>query len=416
MKNPIRVSIIVATKDRYETLFDCVRGLLRNYATAAVEIIVRDNSHQPLHDEFLSAFTGFENVVYVFDPNPVSQSENYERAVSIARGDYVTMIGDDDGISWGLLELSAWMDRFEIDAVFPGFSVYLWPGVRTRLSSASEADGTLIYAGPDGPPQLIDVNEEREKVLRSGCTTLAELPRLYYGLVSKRILDDVRRAAGSYFPGPSPDMANAYALSYFVSKFAVTSLPLFIAGNSRKSNAGLGLRGRHVGEIASLPFLPVDTTQSWNHDIPFFWSGQTIWCQSAYSAARAIGKAEEFRQKNHFARLYAKLLVFQPGFTPRTIKAFKHRHSNSGLTRMSVHAVYTLVLASASWASRATGLMLRLVKSVLVKSTALKHVEQLPNVSAASQAVDRVMQSAKLDGWLSQPLPLGSNASRPIRL
>lgn len=72
-----RVSIIVATKDRYETLFYCVRGLLINYGGDDCEIVVRDNSVQPRADEFRAAFGACPSVVYHADPTPVSQQQAF---------------------------------------------------------------------------------------------------------------------------------------------------------------------------------------------------------------------------------------------------------------------------------------------------------------------------------------------------
>lgn len=394
----VRISIIVATKDRYETLFDCIRGLLINYSGPATEIIVRDNSSRPLIDAFKAEFSRFPNVTYIVDPTPVSQSENYELAVAQARGRYVTMIGDDDGISWGLLELAAWMDRHDVDAVFPGFSVYLWPGVNTRLLPANET-GSLCYEGHLQLPRLVDPATEREAVLSSGCTSLKCLPRLYYGLVRKRCLDELRERASSYFPGPSPDMANAYSLSYCVARYVVASLPLFIAGNSRKSNAGLGLRGRHVGEIEDIAFLPRDTAEQWNRDVPFFWSGQTIWCQSACAAARAMGASDEFDRKNAFSRLYATLLVFQPRFVGRVLTAFRHRYRASSVLRTTVQAICVMALVGQLWLARVGGFLYRRLW-LPRRGSCQRRVSGLPTVSAAVRQVDSALHAMGFGQWL----------------
>jgi hypothetical protein len=400
----VRVSIIVATKDRYETLFDCVRGLLSNYGGPDVEIIVRDNSSSPRAAEFNAAFADSPNLVYVADQAQVSQSENYELALREARGEYVTMIGDDDGIAWGMLELADWMKHNDVDAVFPGFSVYLWPGVSGRFSTANES-GMLLFDSAPRELRMVDAARERRTVLSSGCTTLGDLPRLYYGLVRKHCLDQIRQEAGLYFPGPSPDMANAFTLSYYVSRFAVTSLPLFISGNSRKSNAGLGLRGQHVGEIRDLPFLPRDTVEEWNHDIPFFWSGQTIWCQSAYAAACAMGKTGEFEDRNGFCRLYAKLAVFQPEFLGRTFTAFRHRHAKSGSLVTAAHAIAILYLIAETFAGRVAGFLIRRIRSLLVRRDPEARIEGLINVSAAVREVDSTMRGMNFVQWLEDVRP-----------
>lgn len=395
-----RVSIVVATKDRYETLFDCVRGLLINYGGDDCEIVVRDNSVRPRANEFMAAFGANRCIVYHADPKPVSQSDNYERAVAMATGDYVTMIGDDDGVAWGLLQIADWMDRQGIDAFFPGFSVYLWPGVSARFSAPNE-DGRLSF-GPQLSPRLVDAQAQRKAVLASGSTSLEALPRLYYGLVRRTCLDRVRADAGAFFPGPSPDMANAFALSYVVGKLAVAELPVFIAGNSRKSAAGMGLRGHHVGEIPALPFLPRDTTAKWNPGIPYFWSGQTIWCQSAFTAAAAMGRTEEFEGENAYRMLYARVLVFQPAFAMRTVRALRARHP--GVRRQVVEMVATTMIATAMWVSRVTGFIRRRLRARSDPVASGTQVQGLPSVIDATRHVDSVMQASDLVPWLDRSM------------
>ena len=395
-----RISIVVATKDRYETLFDCVRGLLINYGSKDCEIIVRDNSAQPRADEFMAAFEGHPSVVYRADPTPVSQSDNYERAVAMATGDYVTMIGDDDGVAWGLLQIADWMDRHGIDAFFPGFSVYLWPGVSARFAATNE-DGRLSF-GPRTSPRLVDAQAQRKAVLASGSTSLEELPRLYYGLVRRTCLDRVRADAGAFFPGPSPDMANAFALSYVVDKLAVAELPVFIAGNSRKSAAGMGLRGLHVGEIPTLPFLPRDTAEKWNPGIPYFWSGQTIWCQSAFTAAAAMGRASEFESENAYRRLYARVLVFQPGFSMRAMRALRARHPGPGRQVVELAAIATI--AAAMWFSRVSGFVSRRLLTRRGPVASNTQVRGLPSVIDATHHVDGVMHASDLGPWLDRSM------------
>jgi hypothetical protein len=400
------ISIVVATKDRYETLFDCVNGLLINYRSDEVEILVRDNSATPRVADCSQAFAPHRNVHYWHDAAPVSQSENYELAVERATGRYVTMIGDDDGVAGGLVEAARWMDRHAVDAFYPNFSVYLWPGVEQRFTGANE-DGWLSTQTVLEPPRMVSADAQRRKVLAGGCTSLEELPRLYYGLVSRRVLDQIRVAAGCIFPGPSPDMANAFALSYFVRRFAVGHLPIFIAGNSRKSNAGLGLRSQHVGEIAQLPFLPRETAARWSPDIPFFWSGQTIWCQSAYTAALALGRAAEFDRENNFRRLYARLIVFQGGYLGRTMASIHRRNKDRSLMLRWWMLLATCGSAVALAISRLLSFGARRARAWRGGDRRMESIHGVRCVSAATREVDARLARVDLPRLLDQVVAAG---------
>lgn len=406
--NSIRVSIVVATKDRYDTLYDCIDSLLLNYDCDDVEIVVHDNSARPRIEDFKARFGERRNVLYDHDPTPVSQSENYEHGVARARGKFVTMIGDDDGVAGGLLAIVEWMERHDLDAFFPGFAVYLWPGVSGRLSAANP-DGCLIIRTWSGP-RLVDPAAQRQAVLASGSTSLEELPRMYYGLVRRCCLERLRREADACFPGPSPDMANAYALSYVVGRMAVAELPVFIAGNSRSSNAGLGLRGKHVGEIADMPFLPHDSAEHWNPSIPFFWSGQTIWCQSAYAAATALGRAQEFDAENNYRALYARVLTYQPSFFDRLLRAFRARHGRSGVLHMGTEALATTAAAAGLWLARVAGVVRRRLDARAGATPSCVQFTSLPSIVDATLRTDAAISATNLGAWLDRGLQ-GSTGS-----
>ncbi|HFP9950180.1 TPA: hypothetical protein ACHOT6_005193, partial [Escherichia coli] len=97
---------------------------------------------------------------------------------------------------------------------------------------------------------------------------MGRLPRIYYGLVCRESLDHVFNLTGQYFPGPSPDMANAASLSLVIKSFYYLNFPVFIAGSSSKSAAGLGLKRKHLGAISEIKHLPMNTMAEWNKNIP----------------------------------------------------------------------------------------------------------------------------------------------------
>jgi glycosyltransferase involved in cell wall biosynthesis len=395
--DPIILSILVATKDRYETLFSCIEGLLINYNKPQVEIIVRDNSACARSNEFIEKFKKFSCVSYHYASDPVSQTENYELGLGLVRGKFVTMIGDDDGIAGGLLEVIDWMESHSIEAFTNTSATYLWPNVKYR-SQSSNNDGWLAFE-ERGAPELIDVAAARESVLRAGCTSLGSLPRLYYGIVSRKSLDKLKSRSGCYFPGPSPDMANAFALSFTISHLVRGNLPIFISGNSKSSNAALGLQGRHVGEIPKISFLPADTAEKWNPKIPFFWSGQTIWCQSAFTASIAMGRSLEFEAANNYINLYAKLLVWHPRFAKRIAGSFVTHHAFNNRSGMLFGLTNLAMRFFATWLQR--GIKFGINRMGLsLKNNKHQEFTGLPSVLEATRKIDESRNISEIVIWL----------------
>src|SRR5262245_33198696 len=92
----VRFSVGIPTRERAETLqYDhgpCLDQEFDNY-----EIIVSDNCSSPATKAVVDAAAS-RKVRYVRTPEPVAMSNNWEFGVSHARGEYVVLIGDDDGL------------------------------------------------------------------------------------------------------------------------------------------------------------------------------------------------------------------------------------------------------------------------------------------------------------------------------
>lgn len=354
------LSVAIATRNRDSTLLPSLTALSRYYSRLDVEVIVHDNSEHPIDPERLERSAQGLRLVYRHTRSRLSQAENYEAACALAQGEYLTMLGDDDSIAPGALELIGEMQAHRVEAAFAGFSAYYWPGVGQRLGGiGSSGGGALLVPGGPRDLRVSDLRSAAAECLASGGTSLAGLPRLYYGIVHVGLVERVRRLAGGLFPGPSPDMASAVALSLASDQLLVGNWPFFIAGNSAASAAGLGLRGAHAGEIEGHPWLPARTASEWEPRIPKFWSGPTIWAASAWSAAQRLGAEEALATHFGFARLYAQCLGFHPRYFVRTWRAFQAGAREMGALLSAVQAAEVLARAAGISAARVGGLIRR---------------------------------------------------------
>src|SRR5207245_10819585 len=102
------------------------------------------------------------------------------------------------------------------------------------------------------------------------------MPRAYHGIVLRERLEEVRAQAGTSFPGPSPDMASAVALSLRITSVAAVDYPIFVDGASPRSTGGMGAAKQHEGALEDRDFLPSSSVKGWSRVVPRFWSGTTI--------------------------------------------------------------------------------------------------------------------------------------------
>lgn len=288
------LSIVVPTKNRVECLKSFIK-LVKDFDDDRVEMVVQDNSDD--NTELLSFIESntFDGLVYNYDASEMSVVDNCDLAIKNSSGKYVCFMGDDDLVSEKLADFVALMDANGYESAVFKPSQYYWPNVQFKAHKFPN----LIVKKFSPTIKKLNVEAEFTKLLKTGATTLDMMPKVYHGVVLRERLEDVYRLIGTYFPGPSPDMANAVALAHFVTKHIYCALPLVTAGASPKSAAGLGAKHQHVGKVGEISFLPKDTEKQWNDQIPKVWTGPTIYAQSLYQSLVAMNDMESWERFNY---------------------------------------------------------------------------------------------------------------------
>ncbi|MDQ6472050.1 glycosyltransferase family A protein [Flavobacterium sp. LHD-80] len=310
--NPL-LSIVIPTKNRYFYLENFVKSFVA-FESSEIELVIQDNSDiQSV--EFLDYLESVNDkrIKYNYSKDSLSMVENCDRSIELALGEYVCMLGDDDGV---LFEISMDVVKFCInnkyEAAIVNKAEYYWPETSHAVWKDLLA-GKVFYKDYKFHTKKISVNDELSNVLREGSAwSLGLLPRVYHGFVKKEKLDELRQISGSYFPGPSPDMANAIGLAKVVKHLIEIDVPAVISGHSKKSGGGMGGEKKHHGKIEDQPFLPKDTIRQWSSNIPRFWSGATIYATSAREALNRTDNSKDY--KLNYTYLWAFCLVFEPSY------------------------------------------------------------------------------------------------------
>lgn len=303
------LSIVVPTKNRYKYLESFV-DLLASYEDERMEMVIQDNSDN--NQEFLRYLKAknYNFIIYNYCPEHLSIIENSDRAIKASNGKYVCFMGDDDLVLKDLCSFVELMDKNKVDSAFFRQAKYSWPGVKYKVHDIPNLDIPWF----EGKLELKSVKSELKRLLKNGAISMESMPQLYHGVILRKRLEEIYKATGTYFPGPSPDMAVAVALSKFVKKHVVCDVPYTVAGTAPKSGGGMGANHEHKGEIKYAVWLPEDTEEKWEKRLPKIWTGPTIYAESAIKAMRAIGVGEKERFFNYYSN-YAYMLVFCPGYT-----------------------------------------------------------------------------------------------------
>lgn len=297
------LSIIIPTKNRYIYLKECLKTIVA-LNSSEIEIVVQDNTNN--NDEIISYLDNLSwpHIKYFHERQSLSQTENSDLALSNASGKYVCYIGDDDTITEQMIEVVKWAETNEIESCIFPVAIYYWPDVVFKFFKYP----TLSYTQNKATIKRLNAKSELDKCLLQGATSLNKMPKVYHGIVAKKVLDEIYKKTGSYFPGPSPDMANATSLALIVKTHVWIEIPLMVSGYSFKSAGGMGTRGAHKARIKDVAQLPEDTEEKWEKTIPKVWLASTIWSESCTKALRAMNE-DSLIDRMNWCYLYAKMLV-----------------------------------------------------------------------------------------------------------
>ncbi len=312
------LSIVVPTKNRYFYLENFVNSFVA-FESYGIELVIQDNSDIQ-STEFLAYLneTNDKRIKYNYTPGWLSVVENCELGIDAASGEYVCMLGDDDGMLFKVsLDVIKYSIKNRYDAIIVNKAEYYWPDTSHAVWKDLLA-GNVFYKQYSYQARRISVTNELSVVLKEGAaSSLRSLPRVYHGFIKKETLDKLKSISGSYFPGPSPDMANAIGLSRVVESLVEIDVPAVISGHSKKSGGGMGAEKKHHGRIEDQSFLPKDTSKLWSNKIPKFWSGSTIYAESAKEALLRTNSSSEL--KLNYTYLWAYCLVFESKYLKKII-------------------------------------------------------------------------------------------------
>lgn len=284
MKQQPLLSIVVPTKNRYFYLKMLI-DLIDSFNNEDIELLVHDNSDN--NQEFLEYVNikQYSFLTYYHTNEQLSMSDNADQAVYKSKGEYVCFIGDDDGVLKNIVDVVKYLKQKGYDALVSQSTIYNWPDFSD--ASIYHLTSSLLYKKKFGYNYEIDTDKELDNCFNTGLRDMCRLPRLYQGIVSRLLLDKIYHIASTYFPGPSPDMANAISLALLHAKTLYYDFPLIISGQSKYVGGGERLM-KKLPKITEVPFLPRNISKTWDKRLPDYWCADTVWPQSVISSYKSM--------------------------------------------------------------------------------------------------------------------------------
>ena len=291
------LSVAIATRNRIPFAISTIQSILA-IADERLELVVNDNSESRDLEDYVRANICDKRFHYRYTAPPFSSIDNFNAAIELSSGEYVCLIGDDDGVNPEIIEAADWASCKNIDALSWawGTAYYTWPdaGEPSTLFTKNTAEGHLVIKHFNGSVKCADAEVELRRIVSNGGLYYIDydLPKVYHGLMRRRCLEDIRERTGAYFGGLSPDIYAALSIACIAKCIKVVDYPLSIAGSCRDSTSitenRLNMRTKRLEDAPH--FRDRRDQYAWDPWVPQFYAAETIWAESGITALREMGR------------------------------------------------------------------------------------------------------------------------------
>ncbi|MBP1157799.1 MULTISPECIES: glycosyltransferase [unclassified Paenibacillus] len=231
--NQPRFSIVIPTRNNQNTLKFTLDTCLHQQFDH-FEIVVSDNSNNDNTKELIDKIAD-KRIKYFKPERELAMTDNFNFAVSKAKGEYIIVLGSDDGL---LLHALSTLDRilYSLQTKLLRWNLvpYGWPDVKIKgYENYFQIPKTTLGNINHG---IIESESLIKSVIQLE-VPYNSLPMLYMNSVVHRdLITLLQEETGSVFKGISPDVYSGFALAFIEQKFVSIDLPMSIGGSSGNSN------------------------------------------------------------------------------------------------------------------------------------------------------------------------------------
>lgn len=315
------LSIVVPTKDRYPYLKHLIE-LITSFRSDEIELVIQDNTAD--NTEILSFLENIESphLKYYHTKEQLSVSDNSTKGILNSNGEYVCFIGDDDGVTRYVVDAVKLMKSKGYHILKSAPAVLKWPSFHSPKHY--DVSGTVQFNEFKFTYCEKDCEKSLETLLKTGIDTLGIMPKVYNGIVIRSTLDKIYERCGTFFPGPSPDMANAVALAVVEDVFVYVDFPIIIGGHSGHLGGDAAKYKKGLGPLEDQPFITQEDKNNWSPRIPKLWAAKTVWPESARTALVAFNRTD-YLQMLDYEMVLRKFLVDHWEYASVAIPLSQHK-------------------------------------------------------------------------------------------
>ena len=217
-------TILIPTRERCDTLYSTLRTCIAQKCED-LEIVVSDNFSQDNTKNVVSSFND-NRIKYINTGTRVSMSENWEFALDHITKDWVTILGDDDGLLPSTLnKVAQVIEETNADAIRSKVCSYAWPSLLDKEFGRLQVPLTSGY-------EIRNAKMWLSKAIKYQ-TKYPELPMLYNGgFVKHSVIQNIKKKTGLFYKSCAPDVYSSIAIASAIDQYVYSNEPLAINGAS----------------------------------------------------------------------------------------------------------------------------------------------------------------------------------------
>jgi glycosyltransferase involved in cell wall biosynthesis len=231
LKSNKKISVIIPTKNGCKYVWAAIDSVLsQDYRD--MELIVSVNYS---NDQTLAMLKKLKDsrLRILIPPKPLPMAEHFEWCINHSRGEWITVIGDDDGLMPFFFKefenlIKSWKKNVDVFTFRRAY--YFWPGCEKLY------DKFEVYVKSQKKQ-----NQISGKVLLTRASFLDlehyDLPQIYTNnIIKKKLIENIKKKSnGKLFHEPCPDIYSGVVISLLAKKIIRSENSIFWTGTSPKS-------------------------------------------------------------------------------------------------------------------------------------------------------------------------------------
>lgn len=228
-------SVVIPTHNRLDLLKDAIETVIRQ-DYSEFELVVFDNASTEnirTHIESLND----RRIRYERSDEFLPVTASWNRAIELAKGDYVTFLGDDDGLTPGYFkEISRIINEFKApEILYSALFQFMHPGVAPwdRGGYVANLKNAFFFVGRQKP--FVLQKEDALKAVQGSLGFHRNFTFNIQAFVFSRVFLDKLREDGAVFRSPFPDYYLANVAFAKAESIVAIPMPMSVAGVSKAS-------------------------------------------------------------------------------------------------------------------------------------------------------------------------------------